>query len=103
MISIKVSALVGVAAVLFAAPASASITSYIRCDRFNVMCVHVRCNDQTGDCTWVNGYSDRFGDFMRAVYEGYHRSYGNWLCVRGVGCRNENIPPAVIALTPPSP
>jgi hypothetical protein len=102
MISIKSTALAGAAAVLLAAPASASVTSYIRCDSVNVSCVHVRCNDDTGRCTWVNGYSDRWGTFGRADYLGYHRSYGRLLCVRGNGCRGD-IPPAVTALAPPSP
>jgi hypothetical protein len=102
MISIKFAALAGVTAIIFAAPASASITSYIRCDRVNVSCVHVRCNDQTGACTWVNGYSDRYGTYMRSEYLGYHLSYGRLLCVRGIGCRGE-VPQAVIDLAPPSP
>jgi hypothetical protein len=100
MISMKLTALIGVAAVALAAPASASITSYIRCDAVNVSCVHVRCNDQTGACSWVNGYSDRWGTFGRAEYLGYHRSYGRLLCVRGIGCGQDN-PAAVMVLAPP--
>ena len=83
----------GFASAFFVAPASASITSYIRCDVFNVQCVHVRCDDDTGRCTWVNGYSDRYGAFMRAEYDGYYHSYGRWLCVRGDGCRVSPEPP----------
>jgi hypothetical protein len=102
MISIKFAALAGATAVLLAAPASASVTSYIRCDRFDVSCVRVACNDETGSCRWVNGYSDRYGAFMRAEYSGYYHTGESWLCIRGKGCRGD-VPPAVSALAPPSP
>ncbi|HTW33447.1 MAG TPA: hypothetical protein VMD53_02430 [Rhizomicrobium sp.] len=101
MSHLKFAVSAGAVALLFAAPASASVTTYIRCDRFNVSCVHVHCNDQTGLCTRVNGYSDRYGAFMRAEYYGYYYSYGRWLCIRGDGCRISPEPP--IDPTRPSP
>ncbi|HUO93285.1 MAG TPA: hypothetical protein VMU22_10200 [Rhizomicrobium sp.] len=95
----------GVAAALSASSSSAAITSYVRCDASNVRCVRVACNDETGKCRWANGYSDRYGSFMRAELAGYFRSDGRWLCVRGPRC---NGPDEVVAAppidpTPPSP
>jgi hypothetical protein len=100
-IFLKFVILAGAASAFFSTSASATVTSYIRCDAFNVQCVHVHCNDQTGRCSWANGYSDRYGDFMRAEYYGYDYSYGRWLCVRGDGCRVSSEPP--IDPTRPSP
>ena len=101
VVYLKFAILAGVASAFFATSASASVTAYIRCDVFNVQCVHVRCNDETGHCSWVNGYSDRYGAFMRAEYEGYYHSNGRWLCIRGDGCRVSTEPP--IDPTRPSP
>lgn len=91
------------AAVLLATSASASINTYIRCDAFNVNCVRVRCNDKTGQCSWVNGYSDRYGAFMRAEADGYYHSYGRWLCVRGPACNGPDEPAAAPPTNPTRP
>jgi hypothetical protein len=103
MLSPKFTISAGLAAGLLATSASASVTTYIRCDRFNVSCLHVHCNDETRRCTWVNGYNDRYGDFMRAEYAGYFHSYGRWLCVRGPGCSGPDEPVAAPPLTAPAP
>jgi hypothetical protein len=106
MLSLKFAISAGVVAVLFATSSPAAITSYIRCDLVNVQCVRVACNDETGRCGWANGYSARYGDFLRAVLAGYFQSNGRWLCVRGPLCREPDevveTPPFTIP-TPPSP
>ena len=101
VVCLKLAIAAGVASAFFATSASASVTSYVRCDARNVSCVHVRCNDEAGQCSWVNGYSDRYGTVMRAEYNGYYDSAGRWLCVRGDGCRVSSAPP--IDPTRPSP
>jgi hypothetical protein len=93
MISIKFAAAAGIAAIAFATSASASTTAYIRCDQFNVTCQRVWCDDETGSCRWTNGYSDRYGAFMRAEYPGYYYSDRRWICIRGNGCRVSPEPP----------
>ena len=97
MLSLKFAISAGAAAALYATASPAAITSYIRCDALNVQCVRVACNDETGRCTWANGYSARYGDFLRDVLAGYFQSNGRWLCVRGPLCREpdevvENLP-----------
>ncbi len=84
---------VGVTLALFATSASASTTTYVRCDTYNLQCLKVHCDDETGHCSWANGYSDRYGAFMRAEYNGYFHSGGRWLCVRGDGCQASPEPP----------
>jgi hypothetical protein len=101
VVCLKLALLAGVASAFFATSASASVTTYIRCDASNVQCVQVHCNDETGQCSWVYGYSDRYGAFMRAEYNGYRYSNGAWLCIRGNGCSASPVPP--IDPTRPSP
>jgi len=105
MLSLKLAISAGVVAALYATSSPAAITSYIRCDAVNVQCVHVACNDETGRCRWTNGYSDRYGTFMRAVLAGYFQSNGRWLCVRGPLCRepDEVVEAPPIDPTRPSP